>query len=122
MNHFYACILFVAGIGTAIPVAAQEDTVEKLSFGAQLIAMSPMFLIILAIFYLLVIQPQNKQQKKHEEFIAGLTKGASVVTTGGLIGRVAGIEKDYILLEVANGVKMKFLTSHVRHAIEKSAS
>lgn len=113
--------LLLVSLFVTTPAFAQAAAAPPNSFIGQLVAMAPMFLIIMGIFYFLVISPQNKELRKQEEFISSLKKGASVLTTGGLIARVAGIEKDYILLEVANGVKMKFLPSNVRPAPEQKA-
>ena len=61
-----------------------------------------------------------KQLKDHETMLNTLSKGNEVISSGGIIGRVAGIEKDYILLEVASGVKIKLLTSNLVRKFEKS--
>ena len=120
MKKYVSFISFLV-LALATPAFAQEQAPEQMSFAAQLVAMAPMFIIILGIFYVFVISPQNKEQKRQNSFISELKKGSNVVTSSGVIGRVAGIEKDYILLEVANGVKMKFLASHVRQSPELSS-
>ena len=115
----YSVFALLGQLLLSVPVWAQEAAApEQLSFGAQLFAMAPMFVIILGIFYVFVISPQNREEKRHASFVSDLKKGTNVVTSSGMIGRVAGIEKDYILLEVGNGVRMKFLPSHVRQKFE----
>lgn len=68
------------------------------------------FMIALfAIFYFFLIRPQQKQVKAHKEMVANLGRGDSVVTTGGLVGRIHRIEEDIVVLEVGDvevGTKM----------------
>jgi preprotein translocase subunit YajC len=60
----------------------------------------PMIAIFL-IFYLLLIRPQQKRQKGHEEELAGIQKGDDVVTGGGIHGRVTGVTDDVLTVEIA---------------------
>ena len=90
-----------------------------LTTGQRLMAMSPMFLMVFLIFYLLVILPQKKQLKMQEALLASLKKGELVLTSSGILARVAGVENDHVLLEIANGVKVKFERSHVKSRVEK---
>lgn len=109
-NVLIFCLFFFS---TADVWAQAADMPAQLSPLQRIIAMSPMFLMVFLIFYLLVYQPQKKQAKTHDELINSLKKGEFVVTSAGIIGRVAGIEKDYILLEVSANTKVKVEQSHV---------
>ena len=64
--------------------------------------------IIFAIFYLLLIRPQQKTQKKHRELIASMKRGDKVVTRGGMHGTVYGLTEGTVTLEVANDIRLKF--------------
>lgn len=64
--------------------------------------------VIFAIFYFLMIRPQQKQQKKHREMLAAIKKGDKVITRGGLMGTVYGIAENVVTLEIAENVKAKF--------------
>ena len=57
---------------------------------------------LFAIFYFLLIRPQQKQAKAHKAMVANLARGDSVVTGGGLIGRIHKVEEDVIVLEVGD--------------------
>ena len=57
---------------------------------------------LFAIFYFFLIRPQQKQVKAHKEMVANLGRGDSVVTTGGLVGRIHRIEEDIVVLEVGD--------------------
>lgn len=61
----------------------------------------PMVLVF-AIFYLLLIRPQNKQRQEHQKMLASVDKGDEVVTAGGLHGRVVGTADEVLTLEIAN--------------------
>ncbi len=56
---------------------------------------------IFAIFYVLVIRPQQKQQREREAFLQTAAKGDEVVTQGGIHGRVSAVENDVLEVEVA---------------------
>jgi preprotein translocase subunit YajC len=79
------------------------------------IGQNPLILISIffVIFYVMIIRPQQKTAKKLEAFLTGLKKGDEVVTTGGLIGRIALVSGDVLTLEVANNVKVRVLKAQV---------
>jgi preprotein translocase subunit YajC len=66
-----------------------------------------MLVVMFAIFYFLLIRPQQKRAKQHKELIESLKVGDSVVTAGGIHGKVAAIQEGSVMLEVATGVKIK---------------
>lgn len=57
---------------------------------------------LFAIFYFLLIRPQQKQAKAHKEMVAHLGRGDSVITSGGLVGRIHRVEEALIVLEVGD--------------------
>ncbi len=57
-------------------------------------------LLLFAIFYFLLIRPQQKQQKAHKEMVENLRRGDSVVTNGGILGKIHRVEDDSVTLEV----------------------
>ena len=65
-----------------------------------------MFGSMFAIFYFLLIRPQQKEQKAHKELLGGLQKGQQVVTTSGLHGRVHDVGDATVMLEVASNVRI----------------
>jgi preprotein translocase subunit YajC len=71
-----------------------------------------------AIFYFVMLRPQQKEQKEHAALLASLQKGDSVVTTAGLHGRVHEVKESTLLLEVAPGVVMKVERDSVRRKQE----
>ena len=80
--------------------------------GGGLMQLAPLVLIF-AVFYLLVIRPQSKKAKLHQQMLTELKKGDDVVTQGGIIGRISGIKDDEITLQVQEGVRLRVLRSAV---------
>ena len=72
-----------------------------------------MLVIMFAIFYFLLIRPQQKRAKQHKQLIESLKVGDQVVTAGGIHGKVAAIQESVVTLEVATGVKIKVNRSSV---------
>ena len=69
--------------------------------GNPVLAFLPMVLMFV-VFYFLLIRPQQTRQKKLNQMIQDLKKGDRVVTTGGVIGTIAGIQNDYVILKVGD--------------------
>jgi preprotein translocase subunit YajC len=91
---------------------------ENLSLMAQvggaggIMAFLPL-VIIMGIFYVLLILPAQRRQKKTQEMVNALKNGDKVITTGGLFGTIVGIEGDSVQLRIADQVKVKVLRSAV---------
>lgn len=75
----------------------------------------PMIAIFL-IFYLLLIRPQQRRQKEHEKMLTEIEKGDSVVTSGGIHGKVTGVTDDVLTVEIAalKGERVRVKVSRAR--------
>ncbi|AQW86843.1 preprotein translocase subunit YajC [Campylobacter pinnipediorum subsp. caledonicus] len=73
---------------------------------------------IFAIFYFLVIRPQQKQQKQHAEMISNLAKGDKIITNGGLICEVIKPEEDFIKVKLNDDVIVRLSRDFVAKKIE----
>ncbi len=81
-----------------------------------------LWVAIIGVFYFFMIRPQQKKQKDQKSFVDNLKKGDSVVTVGGLHGRIASVDATTITLDVDRGVKMTFEKSSIsREATVKPA-
>lgn len=69
--------------------------------------------LLFALMYFMLIRPQKKQRDEHAKLIGSLKKGDRVVTSGGVLGTVVGIMDTMVQIEVADGVRIKVLKSHV---------
>ncbi|MFQ5542805.1 MAG: preprotein translocase subunit YajC [Nitrospiria bacterium] len=71
------------------------------------------FILIFVIFYFLLIKPQQKKAQEKKEMIEALKKGAKITTNGGLMGTVTNLGPKVITIQIAEGVRVKVLRSHV---------
>ncbi|MDD2273384.1 MAG: preprotein translocase subunit YajC [Desulfuromonadaceae bacterium] len=71
-----------------------------------------------AIFYFLLIRPQQKKAKEHKALLEAMKKGDNVITAGGVHGKVSAVENDIVTLEIANNVNIKITKSYIA-AIKK---
>lgn len=72
----------------------------------------PLALMFL-VFYFLMIRPQQKKQREHQEMINRLSKGDRVVTNGGLLGTVTRVDDHEIVVEIADRTKVKVVKGQV---------
>jgi preprotein translocase subunit YajC len=74
----------------------------------------PLFMIMMiAVFYFILIRPQQKKQKEQDNWLKSLKKGDEVVTSGGVIGKISGLTDNTVTLEVQEKVRIKVLRSSV---------
>lgn len=80
-----------------------------------------MFVILatFAIFYFILIRPQQKKQKQLQKTIEALKKGDRIMTTGGIFGTIAGIKDTILVLKIADDVKIEMLKTSVASLISK---
>jgi preprotein translocase subunit YajC len=71
-----------------------------------------------AIFYFLLIRPQQKKAKAHKALLDSMKKGDNVITAGGVHGKITAVDNDLVTLEVANNVNIKITKSYIA-AIKK---
>jgi len=78
-------------------------------------------ILIFVIFYFLLIRPQQKRVVEHKSMISKLTRGDSVVTAGGIIGKISRvIDEEKVELEVADNVNVKIIKSTISQILSKS--
>ena len=66
-----------------------------------------MFGMIFAVMYFFMIRPQIKKQKKEREYRSALKQGDSVITIGGIYGKITEVKEDSFVIEVHGGTKLK---------------
>ena len=74
--------------------------------GNPIAAFAPL-IIMFAIFYFLLIRPQQKKTKQHNETLANLKRGDKVVTSGGICGQIVDLNGDVLTLEVGESTQIK---------------
>jgi preprotein translocase subunit YajC len=86
--------------------------------GSEMLVQLLPFVAIFVIMYFLILRPQQKRVKQHQEMVKNLRRGDNVVTSGGTLGKVTKVvDDDQIEIEIADGVRvrqMKSMVSEVR--------
>ena len=78
-------------------------------------------ILMFVIFYFLLIRPQQKKTKDHREMIATLKKGDRIVTSGGIHGRITGMDETTLTVEIADKVRVKVARGNVGARISTAA-
>lgn len=76
-------------------------------------------ILMFAIFYFLLIRPQQKKAKQHKEMLSSLKKGDRVVSSGGLHGVITGITDDVVTMEIAPKVRVKVSRGSIAGALKR---
>lgn len=75
--------------------------------------------VVFVMMYFLMIRPQQKRQKEHQNLVGALQKGDEVVFAGGLLGRITKAEGEYLVLEISEGLEVKIQRSAVVATLPK---
>ncbi len=75
-------------------------------------------ILLFAIFYFLIIRPQQKQQKAHREMLESLKKGDKIVTNGGIHAEVVKTEEDFIKIKLSDNVIVKLDRAFVARKLD----
>jgi preprotein translocase subunit YajC len=81
--------------------------------GMQSLAQFVPLILIFIVFYFLLIRPQQKKAKDHQNYLANLKKGDRVITGGGIHGVITGLTDTVITLEIAENVRIKVSRSAI---------
>lgn len=106
---------FLAVLFATVPAGAFAQAADAAEAGAnsQLMSMLPLVLI-LVVFYITLIKPQQRRMKEHQATLGALKKGDEVVTGGGIVGKITKIgETDTVTVEIAKGVEVTVIKSTV---------
>ncbi len=81
--------------------------------GGEIYSTIIMFALIIAIFYFMIIRPQQKRTKEREQLLSTIKKGDKIVTAGGLHGKIIAVEEKTVLIELADNIKVKLERSSI---------
>lgn len=116
-RRFAASFTFVAAC--AWPVRhALAQAAQPLAEGPGASAVGPLanlvpFAAMALVAYLLLIRPANRQRREQQEMLSALKRGDEVLTQSGLIGRIAALEEQVVVLELADKVKVRMLRDRI---------
>ncbi len=92
---------------------AYAEGAGPLSGGAGGLGSFLPLILIFVVFYFLVIRPQQKKAKDHQQYLSNLKKGAKVITGGGIHGQITGLTDTVVTLEIAENVRIKVNRSSI---------
>jgi preprotein translocase subunit YajC len=75
-------------------------------------------ILMFVIFYFLLIRPQQKKTKQHREMVSSLKKGDRIITSGGIHGRITGLDETTLTVEISDRVRVKVARGNVGARIE----
>ena len=78
-------------------------------------------ILMFVIFYFLLIRPQQKKTKEHRQMITNLKKGDRIVTIGGILGRITGMDDVTLTVEIADKVRVKVARGNVSAMAQTAA-
>ena len=90
------------------------------SGAAMAMQIAPLVLLFV-VFYFLLIRPQQKRMKEHQAKVESAKRGDTVVTGGGIVGKVIKTDDVYAEVEIATGVKVKVVKSTLTDVVDSSA-
>jgi len=90
------------------PAFAQAAGGSAAQGGSFLVSVLPL-VFIFVIFYFLLIRPQQRRLKQHQEMIGAVKRNDVAVTGGGVIGKVTKVDENEVELEIAQGVRIRVL-------------
>lgn len=87
--------------------------------GGGIMGFLPLIAIIV-VFYFLLIRPQQKKAKDHQQLLGTLREGDKIVTSGGIYGTIVKVEENTFIVEIADRVRIKILKSHVGNVVSQA--
>ncbi|MHC4877164.1 MAG: preprotein translocase subunit YajC [Planctomycetota bacterium] len=108
MNSLLICLCLLA----------EESGAEQPPLGSMFIPL----MLMAVVFYFLILRPQAKERKKHDQMVSELKKNDRVITAGGIIGTVANVSPDSneITVKVDDNIRIRVLKSHINVAPAES--
>ncbi len=79
-------------------------------------------ILIFVVFYFLLIRPQQKQAKQHQQFLDDLKTGAKIITKGGLHGQITGLDGSVVTLEIAKDIRVKISRDAISGGLSKDGT
>ena len=103
-------------ITDAIAAAETAATVTPSPVAGMLVQL----VLVFCIFYVILIRPQQKKMREHENALKSIKPKDEVLTGGGVYGKVVSANEDTLTVEIAKGVEIKVLRSTIRELVSKN--
>ena len=105
---------------TLSPLLLQAAPAQGVGAPGFLLSLFP-YIAIFAIFYFLLIRPQTRRIKETKAMIDSVQRGDTVVTAGGVVGRVTKVEDEEVEVEIAQGVRVRVVKATLTSVTSKTA-
>ena len=102
-----ASLALVLLLALSLALVGGCTTTEGGDTTTSTIYMVVFMVLLFGVFYFLIIRPQRKRQKDHQELAEGLSPGDRVITIGGIYGRIESIREDSVILKVESGATIR---------------
>lgn len=96
-------------IGSCVPAGTEGGEQDSTSTWYMI----GFLVLIFALFYFVMIRPQRRRQKEHEQLMQELQKGDRVITAGGIYGTIESVSEDSVVIKVESGTTMRVARSSV---------
>lgn len=109
-----------------ISIAQAQEVIEEVAIEAPSTASAfawnmGLIVVMVILFYILLIRPQQKRFSEHKEMLSALKKGDKIVTAGGLVGKIDKLSgEDEVIVDLGNGVKVTALLSTIQAKTDKT--
>jgi len=105
-----------AGFFLATQVFAENGAAD---LGSGAMAQGLMIAGFVAIFYFLILRPQNKRAKEHRDLIMNLNKGDEIITTGGIVGKISRVTDDFFVIMISENTDVAIQKQAVATVLPK---
>ena len=112
-TKIWSVVLIIAMLATMALLGGCYATEGETDSTTSTIYMIVFLVLIFAMFYFLMIRPQRKRQKEHQQMMEELRKGDRVITAGGIYGVIESVSEDSILIKVESGATMRLAKGSV---------
>lgn len=97
--------------------SAQQQATDLMGSGAT--SQILMLAAFAFIFYFIIIRPQNKRAKDHQQLVTSLQKGDEVITSGGILGKISRVTDNFLIIVIAEGVEVPIQRQAIVTAVPK---
>ena len=101
-----------------VNILIQNAWAQNAGGGDPFLSFLPLILIFV-VFYFVLIRPQTKKQKEHQEMVNALEVGNEVVTAGGILGKIQEMNENYVQLEISENVTIKIQRQTISSLLPK---
>lgn len=112
-------LLNALGIATAYAAEQAGKVAPHKSAAAGFLSILPMLVIFIAVFYFLLVRPQQKRAKEQRKLMENISIGDEVMTTAGILGRITRLRDNFISLNVAKGVEITIQKNAISSILPK---